>query len=398
MEGVPEEVRRREERYVQKIKNDVDERLYDLLVLHLRDVHERIRIHGEDNEDLRTTLVTSVERAIRYLRKRTDPYTRRTYDRYVLLLCNTLLKFNTQRQDMKDLKKRIIADFLQAEQDEHGYIPLDYQLNEVRITYDVSYLAYLTGKHLEEGRLHEALSCLNAVELIEPDYPDLDERRSAILSSTTFQAPIQAPLPVARGMQVLLDSNIALSFLMGPVGDYRLGEPPSCDTDALVHDNEVHLSASVYRELEDHLAFMKVGIRSRCRKLEQFDAEAISATLDERLRSLWGTYGISDLAADDTVVEEIASFYRPYLPTLEHILHEKCQGLPVSHKLRKLAHRDGLQPENGDMRLLAEAIALSAREGAVAICSQDKDFTVFAGDIHDRFGITVCLPPPRRTA
>jgi uncharacterized LabA/DUF88 family protein len=77
---------------------------------------------------------------------------------------------------------------------------------------------------------------------------------------------------------------------------------------------------------------------------------------------------------------------------LEQIFFSKIKSMPVSHKLRKLAQRVDLLPEEGDMRLLAEAIALSQAGATAAICSQDKDFLVFSQEIRDTFSIDVCNP------
>ena len=83
-------------------------------------------------------------------------------------------------------------------------------------------------------------------------------------------------------------------------------------------------------------------------------------------------------------VSEIREFYLDYLEELEKILLFKLRGKYVSKKLRKLAQRESLLPEEGDLKLLAEAIKLN-----VGILSKDKDFVNFKKEILDKFGVKV---------
>jgi len=77
-----------------------------------------------------------------------------------------------------------------------------------------------------------------------------------------------------------------------------------------------------------------------------------------------------------------------YMDELEQILVSKLNHKSISHKLRKLAQREGLLPEEGDMRLLAETISLS-KDQDVGLLSEDKDFTHFVGPIKERFDVEV---------
>jgi hypothetical protein len=383
----------KEEKYVQKIRNDVDERLFDLLVYHIKDVHERIRIHGEDNEELRMTFIATIERAIRWLERHTTKYNKRTHARYTILCCNALLKFDTGRQDLKDRKKRLIEDFTQSEENPEGYIPLDYQMNEVRITYDVDYLSYLVKKYCGMARWPTALYCLNAVELIEPDMDGLDEYREEIHNHLEHAVPgPEAPMS-PRGRSVLLDSNIALALITNDIGEYRFPGVAQVGASKLCTLCDVHITPAVEAELRAHVSFLDVGIWNFCKTHGGTDAyNSISPVLHKRLDTVLQRYAIDVPSVDPEILERIRAFYYRYVPALEQIFFSKIKSMPVSHKLRKLAQRVDLLPEEGDMRLLAEAIALSQAGATAAICSQDKDFLVFSQEIRDTFSIDVCNP------
>ena len=61
----------------------------------------------------------------------------------------------------------------------------------------------------------------------------------------------------------------------------------------------------------------------------------------------------------------------------------------VSHKLRKLAQRENFLPEEGDIKLLAEVITLNKKGENIGIFTQDKDFTLFANPLKEKFGIDI---------
>lgn len=382
----------REERYVEKIKNDVDERLYDLLIYHTRDVHDKIRIHGEDNTEIRDMFVKTIEKAIRKLSKATTKYNRREYSRYIIMCCNTLLKFDTGRQDIKNVKKRIIEEFTQSEEDSEGHIPLDYQMNEVRITHDVDYLAYLVKKYCTKEWWHTALYCLIAVELIEPDIEWLEDARKNIHEHLEHNIPpAQSPLS-PRGRMVLLDANIALALITGDIGTYRFHTRPEVDVQRLTDMCDARISPAVAAELGAHVSFLEVGIRKYCRKHDDIDAYETCAALRKRLEGAVASYSIEVPHIGAEELEPIRSLYYEYIPALEQVFHAKSKSLPMSQKLRKLAQRVDLLPEEGDIRLLAEAIMLNKAGTPVSICSQDKDFLYFAQPIADTFSIDICSP------
>ncbi len=381
----------KEEKYVQKIKNDVDERLYELLMLHLRDIDEKIRIHSEANIKLKKEFISILEGAISNLRNNITSFSRLSYYRYIIIICNTILRFDTTRQDLKELKKELIEDFTHSDSDEHGFIPLNYQMNEVRITYDVAYLTYLVQKYIDKGYWTYALYCLKAVDMLEPDLDEIGGWYKTIYKNLKGLSPRQADHETPVGKALVIDSNIAISMISDNIGRYRFQERQDVNWDIL-SSNTLFITPSVRDEVRKHVEFMDVKIRKFCRKNPAFDKDAICSEFHKRYEDLVQMYSI-DVDLDDNNIEPIREFYLRYVPTLADILDEKNSHYYVSHKLRKLAQREDLLPERGDMGLLSEVISL--RENGVdvdGIISLDKDFTVFSGDIYDKFGIKVYMP------
>lgn len=381
----------REEKYVLKIKNDVDERLFELLMLHLRDIDKKIRIHSEDNVELKKEFISILERAIYNLRNHITGYNRLGYYRYIIILCNTILRFDTARQDLKDIKKGIIEDFTHSDSDKHGFIPLNYQMNEVRITYDVDYLTYLVQKYIDKGYWAHALYCLKAVDMLEPDLQEIEGWYRTINMNLKGLIPRQSDHESPVGKMLMIDSNIAISMISDNIGEYRFRERQDMDWDIL-SSNTLFITPSVREEVQKHIEFMDVKIGKFCRKNPSFDNEEICSELHRRFEDLVEMY-LVNVDMDDDSIRPIKEFYMQYVPILAGILDEKIDRLLVSHKLRKLAQREDLLPERGDMRLLSEAIALRENgDGIDGIISLDKDFTMFSEDIKDRFGVEVYMP------
>lgn len=389
-----DDILRREEKYLQKIRNDIEERLYDLLVLHIRDAYVRLRVHCEENEHLRTEFLSLLEDALSSIQDTMSPYNKRFMHRYMLLISNVILQYDTSRQDIKDLKKRIIEDFTHAEADEHGYIPLNYQMNEVRLTYDVGYLAYLVKKYIEQEQWTRALYCFKAVEMIEPDHRSLEQWHGEIWSNLDMTAPSVSRPERPMGTAVALDTNVAYGLMSDDIGEYRFKDRPLLDASSLVGENIVIMTPSVVNELRNHLEFTKVQIRSFCKRHSRFDADALCSTIDKRFNDLVDTYAIKTAGCcDEDIIGSIRAFYLCYIPTLERLFEEKTHRMAISHRLRKLAQRVDMLPEQGDLELLAEVVTLQGEQGRdVGLVSLDKDFTLFSSDIEDAFGVRVYSP------
>ena len=98
---------------------------------------------------------------------------------------------------------------------------------------------------------------------------------------------------------------------------------------------------------------------------------------------------------ESLVKERIPAFYDSFLEVLERLTDDKVRNIEgTSKKLKKLADRESLHPERGDVRLLARAILLHERtKEPVCIMTEDNDFIHFAGDIEQEFGLRIVTPP-----
>lgn len=374
-----------EQKYLQKLENDVQERLWDLLVMHLQDAYIKVRKSGDNGENL----VEILEKALQLLQASLNKFNKKQWYRYMIIVCNRILTYQTKRQDIKDLKKNLIEDFTKAEEDEGEKIPLNYQINEIRITYDATYLSYLMRKFIKEGLWDKALYCLVAVRLIEPDNEYTDECYKTIKDSCKCKALEDEDFGAPEDMILALDSNVLISQIFYDVGEYRIRQYNTFNLEKIGNKNKFLITDSVKDEVSKHIDYQMVGIRSFCYKNPRFKAADIEAELRKRLEKWCKRYQCEEIEVDLQMIEDIKKMYLEHLDVLEEILMDKIQGKYVSHKLRKLAHRSSLLPEDGDIRLLAETIALNGPQGGYGILSSDKDFIKFKAPISSRFNVRV---------
>ena len=370
-----------EERYLEKISNDIEERLYDLLIIHLIGFEDKVKVN-------RDKLVHLLENAIERLRTGVNYYNKLSYYRYILILCNIILRFQKDNSEVKEVKKEIIEDYTHSEHGEEASIPLNYQINEIRITYDTRYLLYLVKKFINEKLWHKALYCLIPLQLIEPDNPDLDNYYEEIKKHIPRTQLEKKSFGTPCNMVLALDSNVVISKICYDVGEYRIKSKQNFDLDKLGNYNKFIITVSVMDEVRKHLDFRLAGIKNFCKHNPRFNFENIRNTLEKRFDKVICKYGVDNAEPDKHLIDKINSFYLRYLDKLEEILLQKLDGNLVSYKLKKLAQRESMLPEEGDMRLLAEVIALND-EKEHGILSSDQDFTSFAGPIYDEFGIKI---------
>jgi hypothetical protein len=374
-----------EEKYLSKLENDVQERMYEILMVHLQDVHKKIP--KIKDEGYFQKLIRLLDKSIRRLKKGLNNYNKLSYYRFMLLISNVILSYDTSREDIKNIKKEILEDYTHSEAVE-GRIPLNYQINELRITYDTRYLRDYLIKHLIDLKIWDkALYCLIAARLIEPDDERLDEYYSIIKNNIKDGKIIDYKSSSPSNKTLLLDSNIIISQIMYDVDNYRLGNENQIKLDKLNSDNELIITSSVAKEVKDHIDFKLSMIRKDCYKKTEFDYNKIETELKNRAIDVFKQFKILNIKTES--LDKIKEFYSHYLNKLEEILITKIRGKYVSHKLRKLAQRSSLMPEEGDMELLNEAITLKQTGKNVGILTQDKDFTIFAGCIYEEFGVEV---------
>ncbi len=373
-----------EDKYLEKLNNDVQEKLYDLLVIHLFDVTDKITTKKDE-------LVALLDVAIKNLRRNINSYTRLSYYRYIIILCNTILRFRTQRTDIKDLKRELIEAYTHDESKSSDKIPLNYQINELRITYDARYLIFLIGDLIKQNCWDKALYCLITARLIEPDNEKLDDFYAEIKKNIESLSLIMEPnTEEPEDMILALDSNVVISEIFSDVGEYKIKTEKTFDLEKLSKNNKFIITKSVCEEVRKHLEFKLISINMFCKKNDRFNFSDIKDVLGKRFEDIISKYGIENEDAIEEDILEIEQFYVKYLDVLEEILMAKLKGKIISHKLRKLSQRTSLLPETGDICLFAEVKRLNDdSDDSYGILTSDKDFTYFASEIGNYFDIEI---------
>lgn len=379
--------------YLKKLENDINERIYDLFIEHLKSAHHNIPRTEKNKENLEI-LYNILEQAIAKLKRETTKSNAFFFYRYRVLVINFYLSYVPKNENIKKEKLEILNEFSRGDYDLNEKIPLRSQMTEIRITYDVKYLYYLIEKQFIPKKMWDkALYCLMAVELIEPDHSDIDKFKTLILSNIekkktevlTFEDPVDAV--------IILDTNIILSKILWPVGDFKM---PQMNTEEyeekltkLAVNNKFIITPSTCNELKQNLDFTLSKAKDLCEKNKKFNYEEISNTLNKRFEEIISKYSVKINVKSDT--KEIEQFYSNYLEMLYEITLIKIEHKNLSQKLKKLAQREGLLPEKGDMILLKEAIEILkiSENKNVYIISNDKDLYLFNKEINDKFNIKI---------
>ncbi|MDA3780567.1 MAG: hypothetical protein PF487_10175 [Bacteroidales bacterium] len=375
--------------YLNKLDNDVEEKIYYLLMLHLNEVH-KILPRIDDNKDYLNTLYDILNKAITNLRKETNPYNYKFFLRYTILIINTLLTYTPERNDLKKIKLEIINEFTKSDYDVDERIPLKYQMSEIRITYDVSYLTHLLDIFLKKRNYHNALYCFIGIKLIEPDYDDLENYEFLIFKNIEHKDVRYKEFATPKKASIILDANIVLNLVLKDVDNYKLSNRYVTNYQDILdklQDNKFIILPSTIKEVETHLKFTKMNIEKVCKTDKRFNEKEIIDTLDKRFQELKNKYPSNLTTKTDT--KKIEEFYSRYLEQLYMITIDKIGHSKLSHKLKKLTQREGLLPERADMELLAEAIELKKTNPNVCILSNDKDLYLFNYEIEKEFKIRV---------
>jgi len=384
----------RERRYIGKIKNDVDEKLYDLLLVHLSDVHKKVKPYGIFNYETKEKvkngrfLTKQLDRAIKDIYHSINYYNKLRYYRYLLIICNAVLKYDVNRQDLKDLKMEIVQDYIHSEESLGELIPLNYQINELRITYDTSYISFLVTKFIEDGLFQKALYCLIALEMIEPDHENIDKLRKTIQANIISAEPEYMEFHRPEDETLYLDSNVLIEWVNFRANHSDKEEVAYYLMNKYGKNNRLVISSTVISEVETHLNYRYSQINKQFPREEKARAKELCENLKKSFEDIISMNRAPDVELSEEVMGELKEFYSKYLNLLEGILMSKIDNKMISYRLRKLAQRKNLLPEKGDLKLLAECITLS-KDTEVSILSKDKDLTLFAGEIFKNFGIKV---------
>jgi len=116
---------------------------------------------------------------------------------------------------------------------------------------------------------------------------------------------------------------------------------------------------------------------SLSRRVWQFRAQIIYRCQD-RLSRLWRRVGVLSLQGN---AKEVRQFYRAMLkdPTTKGKLD----------RLRQRKKRKGLMPEDSDMVILSEAVALGRIDENLHFISKDGDFCEFVEEVAKKFPVRV---------
>ncbi len=369
-----------EDRYLEKIRLNIDEGLYELLVVHIKESHDKIKTKKKEFIEL-------LEKAIDNLRKRVNHGNKIFFYRYIILLANRILKYDITRVDLKDLKKELIEDFKQTEEhNDEEIIPLNYQINELRLTYDISYIKYLVKNTFIKKKMWDrALRGVIAAKLVEPDSLELDDLYEEIKSNIPHKRIDVESFGTPENKVLALDSNVVINHLTKDVNGFYSNDV--FDLEKLGNNNKFVITPSVFDEVEEHVKFMLDKRRKQIEKYKDFNFKDIKEKIYSKLDKLKEKYAV-DVKVDDESLTGIKKLYSNYLIELEWIMKGKLMGKSLSHKLRKLAQREGMMPEDGDLRLLAEVIALNENRD-MGLLSQDRDFTNFVGPIKKAFSVEI---------
>lgn len=367
-------------KYLNKIENDVYEKLYELLLIHLVDVDKKVNtsVNNKENQD---KLISLLDKAIIDIQKIMKPFEKVRYYRFILIFCNKILRYRTDRNDLKNLKNKIIEDFTHSESDNNDKIPTKNQINEVRITYDADYLIYKIKNCMDTNRWNEALYFITAVNLLEPDYEKIDEYYKKIKENLKDKELV-IELNYPENQDLILDANTIINEIKKESFSNKFNQ--------IMETNTLWITNSTIKELNEHIDFLFVEKEKGFRKnnnLNGYNKEVES--INKRYEIILSKFKKIDIEADEFIKKEIRNFYNRYPTKMEELTLSKIQTRLVSHKLRKLSQREYMLPEEGDITLLAEVIQINKQGKNLGIYSFDHDFIDFTKPIKEEFGVNI---------
>lgn len=370
--------------YLKKLENDIEEKIYDLLITHLQEVHIVIPKTNQNQQYL-NQLYNLLTKALNDLDKYSNKFNYLQHYRYSLLIINTFLTYTPEQHQLKQKKLEILNKFSSTiHYDTNEKIPLNSQMSELRITHDARYLIHLLEKYLiPQKQWDKAAYCLMAIELVEPDHDNLNFYKEQ-LKHHLNQQPLEYIQPEEPyNTTILLDTNIVINKIFYDVGEYKIPHLKQEYYNKLMeswgNNNKFAITTSTKEEIEKHLNFTIEQIKQK--KIQ--NKTEIIQTLEKRYTNIIKKYHIQTSIENTKEIEE---FYKNYLGNLYEITQEKIENKKLSIKLKKLSQREGLLPERGDLQLLKEAISL---KGNIAILTNDKDLYLFNQELEKKFGIKV---------
>lgn len=369
-----------ESKFLDKIENDVYEKLYELLVIHLTDIDKKVStsVSNKENQD---RLVELLDKAIVDAQRVLKPFDKLRYYRFILIFCNRILRYRKDRTDLKNLKNKLIEDFTHSESKSVDKIPTKNQINEVRLTFDADYLIYKIKNCMDTNRWNEALYFITAVNLLEPDYEKIEEFYKTIKSNLKDKELV-IELNYPENKDLVLDANTII--------DEIKKESFSSKFSQIIENNTLWVTNSTIKELNEHIDVLLIEKERAYKKnnnLSGYDKEV--EALNKKYESTLSKFKKIDIISDDSVKKNIIKFYSQYPNKMEELTLSKIQTRLVSHKLRKLSQREYMLPEEGDITLLAEVIQINKTGKNLGIYSFDHDFVDFTKPLKEEFGVDI---------
>jgi hypothetical protein len=329
-----------------------------------------LNISWDENRKEVITLINLLKKIIKDLDEKVSKsptyHKKYIYLRTILLLCNKILRYQ-RTQNIINLKKRIVDNYRNLEELDKGYtICSEQQVTELRITKDATYLIEKGIQHpIDKKRWANALYFTMAARLINPDSPELNNYLKQIKENIKKNDIKIKSFGMPKNKDLILDSNIIINYLEGKEEIFL------CDLEKLSKNNNLIIIDSVYYELKKYIDFNN-------------NKENIKEKLDKLVLK----HGIIEIK--NYSIDKIKDFYNDYWGELGKITEEKinyAQKENINNSLRKLAQRENLLPEKGDMNLLAAAIELGGEN--IGILSEDKDFINFVVPIFKNFKVEI---------
>lgn len=359
--------------------------------------HSNLIILIRNIEPLKTKMVLLLEKALDEIDCNKHIPSDSAY-RYQLIICNFILYLDDTQESIRARKGKLMAAYLNSEFEQAEEYSLKYFVNEVRLTYDVDYLSDRLEKKIDRGEWNEACYCLIIVKLVEPDNENVDRWEEKIRSNLPSNALYFRPMAsIPTGKTLVLDTNIVLSLILAKNDavdsdlDNELGK--------VMAGNSIIITDSVYEEVKNHIDYEVSRAKDHPRRMADYGVDSpahLKRKLDGRLERFLLQVPCKITIRKEADMQKIIAMYSRYPRKLVDILNMKLEHIDkyenaLRQKLRKIAQRTCLLPEEGDLRLLADLMALntSNQNDSYALLTDDTDFKHFSTAIRDELGVQV---------
>jgi hypothetical protein len=316
----------------------------------------------------------------------------------IIQLCNVILVLDKKDEDIKCLKKSIIAGF-KHKKPENGKLQLEEIITEVRITEDTHYIKYLAKKKVKMKDWESALYLIESALAYEPNNPEMLNLKSKALDKTKKYLKSDMRFKeIPKGEIIICDGNVWIAKMEKPLStekgriSFHSDHYSEKVFERLANYNEMVMTTLIKTEIENFLSYelSRLGKPIKSGRGMPWSIK-ISNQITKLSKEMIKKYSYSELIkykSSDLV--KIKKFYHDRLIALEKITIQKICGCSPNEKLRRLVKREGYLPEINDRKILADAIALSKEKNKqVSILTNDSDFIDFTEDLFNKFKIKI---------